>query len=227
MRHPVRPRHLALAAATGLLGAAALAAPAHAHVEVEADKPQAGATDVTVTFTGEAESATAGIASERVVLPAGVSPRDVRLAKAPAGWTLTGSADGFTVGGPALEVGQDAVFSVLLARIPADATRLVFRTVETYGDGKVARWIEVPEAGQPEPENPAPVLTVRAAATPTGTTAAPATSAAVASTPAATPVAPVAAPARRGSATGWWVGLAVLAVALVVGAAVLRRRRRG
>jgi uncharacterized protein YcnI len=224
------------ATAVAALAATAMAvlgwsAPAWAHVEVSADKPQAGATNVTVTFNGEAESDSAGIKSERVVLPAGITPDQVRLGKAPSGWTFTRAADGFTVGGKALKVGQDAKFSVVIAQLPADATELAFKTVETYGDGKVSRWIEIPQPGQPEPDNPAPVLKVKAAAQPAATTAAPTTAAPTTAAPATTSQpaftsSPTAAE-DSGSRIGLWV--AVIAVVVVVAAAAvafaLRRRR--
>lgn len=224
----------ALAAATAtVLG---WAVPAWAHIEVSADKPRAGATNVTVTFNGEAESDTAGIKSERVVLPAGITPDQVRLGKAPSGWTFTRAADGFTVGGKALKVGQDARFSVVIAQLPADATELAFKTVETYGDGKVSRWIEIPQSGQPEPDNPAPVLKLKAAAQPAATTAAPTTAATTAppttgapatSTEPAFTAAPAAAE-DSGSRTGLWVAVAaVVVVAAAAGVAFALRRRAG
>jgi hypothetical protein len=135
-----RTRIVAVAAVAGLLGAV-VAGPAWAHVEVSADNPRAGATDVTVTFTGEAESTSAGISSERVVLPTGIKPADVRLAKAPSGWTLRATADGYVAAGKALPVGKDAVHAVTIAQLPVDASQLVFKVVETYGDGSVSRWI--------------------------------------------------------------------------------------
>ena len=71
------------------LAVAAVASPAWAHVDVSADKPQAGATNVTVTFTSEAESGSAGIMSEQVTLPAGITPDQVRLGTGPVGWVLS------------------------------------------------------------------------------------------------------------------------------------------
>jgi uncharacterized protein YcnI len=223
------------ATAASALGTAACivlgwAAPAWAHVEVSADKPQAGATNVTVTFIGEAESDSAGIRAERIVLPTGITPDQVRLGKTPSGWTFSRAAGGFTVGGKALKIGQDARFSVVIAQLPADATELAFKTVETYGDGEVSRWIEIPQPGQPEPENPAPVLKVRAAARPAPTTAAattaPATTAPATSAQPAFTSSPTA-DEDSGSRTGLWV--AIIAVAVVVAAAAvafaLRRRR--
>jgi hypothetical protein len=203
-----------------------LAVPAWAHVEVSADNPQAGARNVTVTFDGEAESNKAGIASEQVVLPAGIKPSDVTLAKAPTGWTLTATADGFTVAGKALPIGQDATFSVVIAQLPSDATELVFKTLETYGDGSISRWIEIPEAGKPEPENPAPVLKLQPAAAPAATTPAAApTTPAAATTPASSSSAPVAA-AATGSAAGWWIAAAVVVVLAAIAAWLLLARRR-
>jgi uncharacterized protein YcnI len=148
----------AAGAAIVVLAVTALAAPASAHVEVSADKPQAGAADVTLTFVGEAESKDAGIAAERIVLPKGISPGDVTLAKAPTGWGLTANPDGVTVGGRALAVGRAATVAITVAQLPADATRLSFKTLVTYGDGSVDRWIEIQQEGAPEPDRPAPLL---------------------------------------------------------------------
>ncbi|MEV6843125.1 DUF1775 domain-containing protein [Actinoplanes sp. NPDC051411] len=226
-----------VAVSVGVLGAGLAGAPAFAHVEVEADKAQAGARDVTVTFHGEAESGSAGIRSERVVLPSGIAPAGVRLVKAPTGWKFTAAADGFTVAGPALKVGQDAEFAVRLAQLPADATTLSFKTLETYGDGEIARWIELPEAGRPEPDHPAPTIKLKAAAEPAGPTAAPSAG------PSAAPSAPAetsAAPAAAGSSTAaadradpvesgrsgavWWIVPAVVLIAAVTGLLLWRRR---
>ena len=219
----LRPRRratVAVAVLIAMVTALVLASPASAHVEVSADNPQAGARNVTVTFTGEAESTTGGIASEQVILPAGIAAPDVRLAKAPAGWTLTATADGFTVAGAALPVGDDAVFSITITQLPANATELVFKTLETYSDGEVSRWIEVPEAGKPEPDNPAPVLKLTPAAAPVTSSTAP-TSATV-TQPSTTPTV-----AHAGdSGIGFWITIAVIAVAVVTGLTLFLRSRR-
>jgi hypothetical protein len=39
---------------------------------------------------------------------------------------------------------------------------LTFNVVQTYSDGTQAAWIEPTVAGQPEPQHPAPVLTLTA-----------------------------------------------------------------
>ncbi|MGI5194308.1 DUF1775 domain-containing protein [Streptomyces sp. CA-288835] len=155
-------RRVALAGAAALTATLALAAPAAAHAEVEADTPQALAENVTFSFVSEAESDSAGFTELRVVLPEGIAPGDVALDEAPKGWKLKATSDGYTVGGPALKTGVDAEHKIKVRQLP-DAKEVAFKTVETYSDGEVSRWIELPSGGE-EPEQPAPVLTLKAAA---------------------------------------------------------------
>ncbi|WP_055722909.1 DUF1775 domain-containing protein, partial [Streptomyces niveiscabiei] len=155
---------------------------AAAHVEVSADNPQALAQNVELTWSAESESATAGIKEVRVVLPKGIAPADVTYVSGPKSWTLTATSDGFAVKGAPLPTGEDAEVSVTVKQLP-DAEQLVFKTLQTYGDGKIDRWIELEEPGKAEEEpghshsgNPAPVLKLKAAALPqpTSTPTAPA-----------------------------------------------------
>lgn len=227
------------AVAIGVAASALFGTPASAHVEVSADKAQAGATNVTVTFTGEAESSKAGIASEQIVLPPGISPANVSLAKAPAGWAFGRTADGFTVGGRALPIGTDAVFSIKITQLPYGVTELPFKTLEKYSDGDIDRWIEIPVAGKPEPANPAPVLKVKPAPSPPPSTVAPSptptpadspTPSAVITTAAASTTAPGLTPtaASDDSGSSFWLWILIAAAAAVVGAivtGVVRRRR--
>jgi uncharacterized protein YcnI len=206
---------------------AVAAGPAFAHVEVSADKTTAGATDVTLTFNGEAENDAAGIASERVVLPQGVDPAGVTLVKAPAGWTFQRTADGFTVGGKALRTGVDAEWKVKVAKLPDGQTRLSFKTLETYGDGDVSRWIEIQEPGQAEPDNPAPLVTLRPAAPAQASTPAEASSTPgeASSAPAVASSAPAATVADDSSSTTSWLWV-VLATLGVIGLVLYYVRRR-
>ena len=219
-----------VAAVAAVAGFAVLgvAGPALAHVEVSADKTTAGAENVTLTFNSEAENDKAGIKSERVVLPAGIEPASVTLVKAPAGWTFTPAADGFTVGGNALKIGVDAVWKVKIAKLPDGQTRLSFKTLETYGDGSIVRWIEIQEPGQPEPDNPAPLVTLKPgpSAAPTSA-AAPSPSAIVTTNPAnPSPVAQLAGDEGSGnSGSTWWIWV-IVAVVLIGGGVLLVLRRR-
>src|SRR5947208_1881234 len=115
------------AAATALV--LVLASPALAHVKVSADKAQAGATDVTVQFDAEAESDAAGAKSIQVSLPEGVAPADVSYVSGPTGWALTATPDGYTVAGGALKVHQDVTYKIKIAKLPATATSLAFKTI--------------------------------------------------------------------------------------------------
>ncbi len=230
MRTRIMSRAATVVVVTGI-AVATTALPASAHVEVSADKPQAGATNVTLTFVGQAESDSAGIRSERIVLPAGMEPADVALAAAPRGWRLLPTRDGVTVGGRVLPVGRDAVVAITVARLPTGETRLPFKTIETYGDGTINRWIEVPQEGDDEPRNPAPLLRLRAApaASAPGTpSAATPTAAAPSSTP--DPTVAATGPAHRApaeaSAGAIILWLAVGALIVLVGAGSLRLRRR-
>lgn len=232
-----RLRAATLAITTGLATALALlgtAGPAAAHAEATIDNPTAGAADVTLTVTAEAESSSAGITSVRIALPPGINPGQVSLANAPSGWTLTANDDGYTVGGPALQVGADARHVVRIAELPATAGVLLFKTLVTYTDGQVDRWIEAPSASNPEPAQPAPTVSLRpgpaataatptAPATPTPTGAAPETGATSAG-----PVAGSVAGSADGGGSGWIVPVLlgiVAAVAAAVAVAVVRRRR--
>ncbi len=205
--------------AVGLFGS-----PAWAHVEVSADKPQAGATNVTVTFTSEAESASAGIASEQVTLPAGITPDQVRLATGPPGWVLSPESNGFKVGGPALPVGTDAQFSVVITALPATATELTFKLIETYSDGTIVRWIDETQPGQPEPDHPAPILRLAAASPGTVPTTGPTLTA---TQPPVTTSAPVVDNTdTSGSGSMWWwlIGAGIVVVGAVAAALLVRRR---
>ncbi|KUO16278.1 hypothetical protein AQJ91_37025 [Streptomyces dysideae] len=211
----------------------ALAGPAAAHVEVEADTAQALAENVTLTFVSEAESTTAGFTQVRVVLPEGIAPGDVTLEEAPKGWKFKATADGYTVGGPEIATGTDGEHKIKVRQLP-DARELAFKAVETYGDGKISRWIELPTGGA-EPEEPAPVLKLKAAAAgATPVSPSPTASEPAAPTPSATePASPAAASQAaadekdEGSSTGLIVGGAVAALLALGGGAWwwLSRRR--
>ncbi|HEX6872165.1 MAG TPA: DUF1775 domain-containing protein [Micromonosporaceae bacterium] len=210
-----------------VVGTLAFASAAFAHVEVSAQPAVAGAAPATVTFSAEAESGTAGITSVRIVLPAGITPNQVSLAKAPAGWQLTATADGYTVGGTALRPGADAVHSVSVARLPEAAT-LVFKALVNYSDGSVDRWIEAPTAANPNPDQAAPVLNLRPGTpAPAVTTPPPATPPAANSITVAAS-SPAAAPATSDGGSAWlWLLIAAVAVGVVgaVVAVILARRR--
>ncbi|MEU6392509.1 YcnI family protein [Streptomyces sp. NPDC046939] len=74
-------------------------------------------------------------------------------------WTATGSgAD------KGVQPGYFQKFPVSVGALPTDADELVFKAIQTYDNKEVVRWIEPQQKGQEEPENPAPVLALTAAA---------------------------------------------------------------
>ncbi|MGY1642965.1 DUF1775 domain-containing protein [Geodermatophilus sp. SYSU D00703] len=222
--------------ATGALAAVLLAAgtgTAAAHVEVSAPGATAGTGPVTVTFSAAAENPS-GVAGLRTRLPDGIDPATVSLASGPAGWTLTATADGFEVGGPPLASGEDADFAITVAQLPFEVTELAFPTIQRYTDGTEDAWIEQAAPGAPEPEQPAPVLTVAPGAPAPVTPPAPGTTPSPSPEPAGTaaeePAATATTPAAEaeddgGVATGWLVGLGVLAAAAGAGGLWVRRSR--
>ena len=214
----------------GLLAALTFAGVAYAHSEVKIEPAVAGSVNAVMTVNAAAESNSAGVASVRVVLPAGIAPTSVALRSGPTGWTLNPTADGYSVGGPSLPVGENAVHAVTIARLPDD-TRLVFKTLVTYTDGSVDRWIEEPTTANPRPANAAPVVTLAPNPNPAPPTTAPPTTAATVAPPTtapATPPGPVAGSDDGDGGDNTWIWL-VAAAAVVVGGitAALVARRRG
>jgi uncharacterized protein YcnI len=216
-------------AAFTLAGALALTLPttgqASAHVEVHAEGAQAGTGPVTVSFSAESESPTVGIVRIKTQLPQGIDPADVSLATAPAGWTLVQTDDGFELSGPELGAGLDAEYGVTVAQLPSDATELTFPTLQYYADGREDAWIEPVTDAVPEPQKPAPVLTVAPAVAVATTAAATSTSADSASPRTAAASNP--ATDERSSIPAWALtGVAALVGLLAVGLWAWRRRAR-
>ncbi|MFF4036311.1 DUF1775 domain-containing protein [Streptomyces sviceus] len=219
---------LSVAAAGAATAVLLTAVPAAAHTEVEADKAQALAENVTVSFHAEAESDTSGIKEVRVVLPEGITPADVRYGKGPEGWKFSATDDGWTVRGAELRTGESAEYSVVVRQLP-DAEEVAFKTLQTYGDGHVDRWIELEENG----ENPAPTLKLKAAA-PDAKPLSPSPSTAESPTPTAVETSPAPSPQAAdtgkddegGLSAGAWTGIGA-GFLVAVAAVVFAVRRRG
>ncbi|MFG2457094.1 DUF1775 domain-containing protein [Streptomyces sp. NPDC048523] len=219
---------LSVAAAGAATAVLLTAVPAAAHTEVEADKAQALAENVTVSFDAEAESDTSGIKEIRVVLPEGITPADVTYGKGPEGWKFSATDDGYSVKGAELKTGESAEYSVVVRQLP-DAKEVPFKTLQTYGDGHVDRWIELDENG----ENPAPTLKLKAAA-PGAKLVSPSPSVSASPAPTAVETTPAASPQATdteqddegGLSAGAWTGIGA-GILVAVAAVVLAVRRRG
>ncbi|MBY8879198.1 YcnI family protein [Actinacidiphila acidipaludis] len=179
-RSPLRTRAAAVAALAG--GVVLLSAvPAFAHVTVQPNTAAKGSYS-TVAFKVPNEQDKASTVRVEVNLPADHPIASVSLQPVP-GWTAQVTTSKLTTPlktddgtvdqavtkivwtGGKIAPGQFQQFPVSLGPLPDDAGSLVFKTLQTYDNGDIVRWIEVPQTGQPEPQNPAPSLTLTAAAT--------------------------------------------------------------
>lgn len=145
--------------------AVATAGPAVAHAEVEAEGARALDQNVELTFSAESESTAAGISKLEVTLPKGITPADITYEEGPNGWKFATTDRGYTVSGPKRAVGEDVEYVVTVRQLP-DVKSLVFKTLQSYSDGQVDRWIELDDAGGDEHGHghPAPRLELKAAA---------------------------------------------------------------
>ncbi len=150
-----------MAALVGVFGALLVAAPASAHTGATVEPAVAGAPNATVSFNAAAESTTAGITSLKIVLPQGIAPADVTYLDGPAGWAMQPDNEGYVVSGPAVAVGRDVRHRVRVRQLPVTPV-LVFKVLQTYSDGRIDRWIEIPSGANANPENPAPVVQLAA-----------------------------------------------------------------
>ncbi|MFE6484228.1 YcnI family protein [Streptomyces sp. NPDC057757] len=178
---PIRTNLRRAGLVAGLTSAAVLAAAgaAFAHVTVHPESYAKGATDGVLTFRVPNEEDTASTTKVQVFLPTDhpvlgvlVTPQD--------GWTaqvtttklktpvktddgsITEAVSEITWTGGRIRHGEYQDFNVAFGQLPDDADQLAFKTLQTYSDGNVVRWIEEAEQGGEEPENPAPVLALTA-----------------------------------------------------------------
>lgn len=223
------PRIAAVTTMTAL-AAIAFAAPALAHVEVSGTDATQGGYGV-ATFRVPSESDTASTMELRVTLPDDTPILSASVQPKP-GWTATVTKknlatpqkddDGNTVtqyvavvdwkaDNPqaAIPPNQFDEFNLSVGPLPK-AGSVSFPAVQSYSDGSTVNWNEKAAEGQPEPDHPAPVLTLASG-----------TSEETAATPSAQPATPANAPTWPGIA-----GLVVAVIAVLLGLANLALLRR-
>lgn len=165
----------ALAAATVLAAAGA----AFAHVTVHPESYAKGATDGVLTFRVPNEENKAATTKVQVFLPTDhpvlgvlVTPQNGWTAKVTTSklktpvktddGTITDAVSEITWTGGRIGAGEYQDFNVAFGQLPDDTDQLTFKTLQTYSDGNVVRWIEETPQGGAEPEDPAPVLKLTA-----------------------------------------------------------------
>ncbi|MFD3929738.1 YcnI family protein [Streptomyces sp. NPDC058614] len=178
---PIRTtlRRAGLVAGLATAGVLAAAGAAFAHVTVHPESYAKGATDGVLTFRVPNEEDTASTTKVQVFLPTDHPVLGV-LVTPEAGWTaqvtttklktpvktddgsITDAVSEITWTGGRIRHGEYQDFNVAFGQLPDDVDQLTFKTLQTYSDGSVVRWIEEAEQGGDEPENPAPVLTLTA-----------------------------------------------------------------
>ncbi|WP_189296745.1 YcnI family copper-binding membrane protein [Streptomyces cinerochromogenes] len=172
------------AAAAAVAGTAVLtlSAPAFAHVSVQPEGTAAKGGYAVVDFKVPNERDDASTTKVEVSLPAdhpiaSVMPQavpgwkvEVTKAKLDKPLTMHGEKIDeavtkviWTADGKGIEPGYFQKFPLSLGALPENTDSLVFKALQTYSNKEVVRWIEVPQEGQDEPENPAPVLELSAA----------------------------------------------------------------
>jgi uncharacterized protein len=177
MRRPV----IVAGVATALL---AVAAPAYAHVTVNSPGATAGGYAV-LTFRVPTESDTASTTALAVQLPQATPFASVSVQPHP-GWSFatkntklatpikTDDGDEITEAvteidwkadgaATAIKPGEFDQFNVSVGPLP-QAASITFKAIQTYSDGNVVSWTEIPAPGSTaEPEHPAPTLKLTAA----------------------------------------------------------------
>jgi len=174
-------KRVALVLGVVLAGVFLVAAPASAHVTVNPQEAEKGGI-ARLAFRVPNESDTASTVKVEVVLPESAPVGSVSTMPV-AGWTVAVEkrkvdppvdVNGTQVSevvskitwtaaaGGGVKPGEFAEFPVSMGPLP-DTDRLVLKALQTYSDNAVSRWIEEPQPGGEEPENPAPVLTLVAA----------------------------------------------------------------
>jgi uncharacterized protein YcnI len=170
---------VAVSAAAGVL---LVSVPALAHITTTPDSAVAGSAAV-LTFHVPNEEAAADTTKVDIRIPTD-HPIAQLLVKPVLGWTIsvrtvtlpkpvvtddgqfTQAVSEVIWSGGQIRPGQFQDFTVSADPLPQGVSELAFKAIQTYSNGNVVRWIDLPQAGQPAPDHPAPVLTLT---TPTAT----------------------------------------------------------
>ncbi|SNS99197.1 Uncharacterized protein YcnI [Asanoa hainanensis] len=211
-----------------------VAGPAFAHVTVNPKEATQGGYG-RLAFRVPNESDTASTVKLEVNLPEDAPVASVSTMPVP-GWTVAvekrklatpltvhGSQVTEVVGkltftaaaGGGVKPGEFQEFPVSMGPLP-EKDQMIFKVLQTYSDGEISRWIDEPVEGGEEPEHPAPVLKLAAAADEAAAPTAGPTVAAVASSD----------DSSSGTATGLGIaGLIAGVLGLVLGGLAFMRAR--
>lgn len=99
---------------------------------------------------------TAQVEKSTLAKPVKTDDGEVTEAVSKITWTAT---DG------GLQPGQFDLFTISAGPLPTNTSKLTFKVVQTYSNGDVVNWIQETAKGAPEPDHPAPTLTLTKAPT--------------------------------------------------------------
>ena len=148
---------------------AATALPASAHIGVNPPSVPRGSEVATLRFEVPNESDTASTVKLEVQLPRRPAIDFVRVQPI-AGWSVRYEPDGVAGDGiptvvwegGAIAPGEFQEFGIRIGPFPKKGKVVRFKAIQTYSDGEVSRWIQEPVKGTPEPQYPAPSITLTA-----------------------------------------------------------------
>jgi uncharacterized protein YcnI len=156
-----------------------LAGPALAHITVTPDSAAAGSAAV-LTFHVPNEEAKASTVKVDMQIPTS-HPIAQLLVKPVPGWTssvktitlakpvttddgtFNSAVSEVTWTGGQIQPGQFQDFTISADPLPEGISQLAFKAIQTYSNGDIVRWIDLSQPGQPEPDHPAPTLTLSTA----------------------------------------------------------------
>jgi uncharacterized protein YcnI len=235
-------RRMAVFLGVVMIGIAASALPAWAHVTVDPTSAEKGGSDVEIAFRVPNEESTASVTKLQVSVPTDPPLLSV-LAQYVAGWTSNvvtqhlakpiQTDDGpvsdvvsevtWTADNPAAQIKPDAFgkFEIIVGSLPSTGDQIVFRSIQTYSNGDVVRWIELQTPGGPEPEHPAPIVQLTNGASSAGSTTPITTAGSASELPSH-----VASTSDTNTAKTLGIIAIVLAVLALIGVAILLFRKR-
>jgi hypothetical protein len=132
--------------------------------------------------------------------------------------TLTEAVSEIVWSGGTIKPGEFDEFEVSVGPLPDDVDSLKFPAIQSYDNGQDVSWIQDTVEGQPEPDHPAPVLKLTAAAEPQSSSS---------SGSASSSTSPTVAVVKKESSNGLAVtALIIGGIALIVGIVEIATGRR-
>ena len=165
-----------------------MASPAWAHITVHPSTLPAGSSDIELTFRVPNERDNANTVKAQVFFPTNLPLLTVDVLPVP-GWSSVVQTESlakpvqtddgpvsqivtdvtWTATGAGIAPGQYEDFEVAAGSVPDKPAQLVFKALQTYSSGEIVRWIQLVTSQDPNPDTPAPILTLTSGASASNT----------------------------------------------------------